>query len=338
MFLTSKKIVTLFILAALFAPSFVKAEIIRSIVFPVDGENNFTDTWGAARSGGRTHIGTDIIAAKLTPLVSAVDGRITFMPFSEPDWGYAIYIKDDEGYSYRYLHVNNDTPGTDDGNGGAEHAYAPGLSRGSNVSAGQLIGWVGDSGNAEGVGAHLHFEIWSPEGEAFNSYPSLIAAGRNIPAVQGYYFSRDLELGDEGQDVLELQKYLNLYGYTVATSGPGSAGNETQYFGPATQAALIKFQETNKISPAVGYFGEITRTLINNGSSAAGAKTRPLESGWLVKNNKYVEVFYVDSNYQLHWIINEEAAERHFGSTWNQDIKEFDDLGVFNLKFGNNLE
>lgn len=59
--------------------------------------------------------------------------------------------------------------------------------------------------------------------------------------------------------------------------------------------------------------------------------------GDLVKNNKFAEVFFVDNDLKLRWIINEEAALKHFGPTWNQNIKEFDDLNVLNLNFGDEL-
>ncbi len=72
-------------------------------------------------------------------------------------------------------------------------------------------------------------------------------------------FVRDLELGVEGEDVKALQQYLNTHGYTVAVSGAGSAGHETDYFGPATKAAIITLQKENGISPAIGYFGPLTR-------------------------------------------------------------------------------
>lgn len=72
--------------------------------------------------------------------------------------------------------------------------------------------------------------------------------------------SRNLYLGVVGQDVLALQQFLNAHGYIVATSGAGSKGNETTYFGPATQAAVITFQTANNIAPAVGYVGMLTRT------------------------------------------------------------------------------
>jgi len=77
-------------------------------------------------------------------------------------------------------------------------------------------------------------------------------------------FTRDLTLGSTGSDVLALQQYLNTHGYVITTTGPGSPGNESDYFGPKTQSALAKFQKTNGIKPALGYFGPITRTYIAN--------------------------------------------------------------------------
>jgi murein DD-endopeptidase MepM/ murein hydrolase activator NlpD len=74
-------------------------------------------------------------------------------------------------------------------------------------------------------------------------------------------FTRDLSLGSTGADVLALQQYLNAHGFVVATSGAGSKGNETQYFGPATRAALINFQLSKNIAPAAGYFGPLTRAV-----------------------------------------------------------------------------
>lgn len=78
-----------------------------------------------------------------------------------------------------------------------------------------------------------------------------------------YIFTRDLELGSIGEDVRQLQKLLNSKGFIISQSGPGSIGNETTIFGPATQSALIRFQISNSVSPASGYFGIITRSLIN---------------------------------------------------------------------------
>jgi hypothetical protein len=84
-----------------------------------------------------------------------------------------------------------------------------------------------------------------------------------VPVVAKYMFDRDLYLNMIGEDVKELQKFLNNHGFLVATEGPGSLGNETEKFGSLTKQALIKFQLANSISPAIGYFGEITRGIVN---------------------------------------------------------------------------
>ncbi len=76
-------------------------------------------------------------------------------------------------------------------------------------------------------------------------------------------FLRNLEVGSKGEDVRALQQYLNSHGFIVAPSGDGSSGHETSTFGRATKAALIKYQKSNGIAPAVGYFGPKTRTMVN---------------------------------------------------------------------------
>lgn len=88
-------------------------------------------------------------------------------------------------------------------------------------------------------------------------------AGAQPPATTSVSaFTRDLYYGISGQDVLALQKLLNVHGFTVAASGPGSSGAETTYFGPATQAAVIRFQVAHSVTPAVGYVGPLTRAAL----------------------------------------------------------------------------
>ncbi|HET8575168.1 MAG TPA: peptidoglycan-binding protein [Candidatus Paceibacterota bacterium] len=70
---------------------------------------------------------------------------------------------------------------------------------------------------------------------------------------------RDLSIGMSGEDVLALQKLLNANGFALATSGPGSPGSETTYFGTLTRAALAAYQAVHNVFPALGYFGPITR-------------------------------------------------------------------------------
>ncbi|MBI1960729.1 MAG: peptidoglycan-binding protein [Candidatus Liptonbacteria bacterium] len=86
-------------------------------------------------------------------------------------------------------------------------------------------------------------------------------------------FTSNLTVGSKGTDVKALQQFLNANGYAVAAAGAaGSSGNETTYFGPATKAAVAKYQAAKGISPAVGYFGPLTRSSVN---AAGGTVTVP---------------------------------------------------------------
>lgn len=140
--------------------------------FPVPSTSvEFTDTWGARRSGGRRHRGTDILGDRGTPIVAIADGVVTFVGTQRLS-GYTIKIDHGDGWSTAYLHLNNDDPGTDNGEGGERTAFAPWIYEGVRVKAGELIGYLGDSGNAEHTTPHLHFEI-KHDGEKVNPYPYL---------------------------------------------------------------------------------------------------------------------------------------------------------------------
>jgi murein DD-endopeptidase MepM/ murein hydrolase activator NlpD len=143
------------------------------MIFPVLGPNHYTDTFDAARSGGRTHQATDIMADKMIPVVAVADGTIGWMHDEVGGNCCAFALNHDDGWASWYIHLNNDTPGTDDG---LAWGFADGIASGVHVSAGQLVGWVGDSGNAEWVSSHLHFELHRPDGTKFNAYESLLAA------------------------------------------------------------------------------------------------------------------------------------------------------------------
>ena len=89
-----------------------------------------------------------------------------------------------------------------------------------------------------------------------------LLAARGLPGVGVGSFARDLEVGSTGDDVKALQVYLNTHGYAIASSGPGSSGNETTKFGGLTRAALVKLQKAAGITPTAGYFGAKTRAYI----------------------------------------------------------------------------
>ena len=90
-----------------------------------------------------------------------------------------------------------------------------------------------------------------------------------------YNFTLTHKMGDQGGEVMDIQKFLNANGFTVSASGAGSAGNETDYFGSRTQAAVMAFQSAKGITPVAGYWGPITRAAANamGGSTGPGAGT-----------------------------------------------------------------
>ena len=161
-----------------------------TLVFPVQGPNYYPDTFWACRGNPcGYHHAQDIMADKMTPVVAVAAGTVRWVNFSSnpddlnPDRCCTIVITHDDGWDTWYLHLNNDTPGTDDGNG---WGIAPGIVPGTRVTAGQLIGWVGDSGNAESTAPHLHFELYDPENVIVNPYDALrIAESRGHPKCAG---------------------------------------------------------------------------------------------------------------------------------------------------------
>jgi murein DD-endopeptidase MepM/ murein hydrolase activator NlpD len=126
-----------------------------SLACPVDGAVAFTDTWGARRSGGRRHKGVDMIAARGTPVVAVESGTIKRLRNGGLG-GITLTLKGTSGDEYYYAHLDG---------------WAPGLNTGQSVGVGELIGYVGNTGNAQYTVPHLHFE-YSPGGNgAVNPYP-----------------------------------------------------------------------------------------------------------------------------------------------------------------------
>lgn len=113
-------------------------------------------------------------------------------------------------------------------------------------------------------------------------------------------FDRNLESGMNGEDIRCLQKYLNDAGFVIASSGPGSPGNETSLFRDATKSALIKWQETNGLTPAIGFFGPLSRAkysdLISGTGSVLGASTSSGETDQLLNLNSQLEALQAQLN------------------------------------------
>ncbi len=144
-------------------------------VFPVDSAfTRVKDSWGARRPGGRRNKGTDIIAPRGTEVRAVASGVVIEMDY-RPSSGYYVRIDHGNGWQSVYLHLNNDTYGTDDGDGGPWTAFFPTLTVGTEVYAGDVIGYVGDSGNAEDTIPHAHLAV-SYEGKKTNPYPMVMDA------------------------------------------------------------------------------------------------------------------------------------------------------------------
>ena len=122
---------------------------------PVDGFHSFSDTWGAPRSGGRTHEGVDMMADRGTPVVAVEDGEIHRMSNTSRG-GIAVWLDGNGGDRYYYAHLE---------------AWAAGLAVGQMVSRGEPIGTVGTTGNAPAHIPHLHWEFHPDRGRPVNPTP-----------------------------------------------------------------------------------------------------------------------------------------------------------------------
>jgi murein DD-endopeptidase MepM/ murein hydrolase activator NlpD len=129
-------------------------------VFPVYGTASFGDSFGAPRPDvpGGWHHGEDIFAAAGTPLLAVADGTLHTIGFNRIG-GYRIWLRDTEGNEFYYAHLS---------------AYSPLAVEGRSVQAGDVIGFVGDTGDADGGAPHLHFEI-HPSSMAGLGYDGVVA-------------------------------------------------------------------------------------------------------------------------------------------------------------------
>jgi murein DD-endopeptidase MepM/ murein hydrolase activator NlpD len=143
--------------------------------FPVQGQCFFGDTWQAPRSGGRLHLGVDIIAAEGKLLYAVVDGTISKLYWDQPGAlaGNGLRLEQANGTYFTYLHMLS---------------FVPGLTVGTKVKAGDVIGFVGNTGSS--ATPHLHFEIHPGGGAAINPYPYVKAmneCSNTTPRYQGTF-------------------------------------------------------------------------------------------------------------------------------------------------------
>jgi murein DD-endopeptidase MepM/ murein hydrolase activator NlpD len=128
--------------------------------------SSLDDSWHAPRDGGsRVHKGIDIFAPKGTEVVAVVDGVISFIG-DQKLGGHCIWLTTENGASFYYAHLDR---------------WAAGLYEGMEVQAGDLVGYVGNTGNAKNTPSHLHFGI-NENDEMVNPYPLLTHASLTLQA------------------------------------------------------------------------------------------------------------------------------------------------------------
>ena len=121
------------------------------LLVPVEGlaPDDLDDTFNARRSGGRTHRAIDIMAPRGTPVLAISDGEITRVHTNRLG-GKVLYLRSYGGeYDFYYAHLD---------------AYAPGLEEGQTVRQGDVLGFVGNTGNARSTPPHLHFQVLRQSG------------------------------------------------------------------------------------------------------------------------------------------------------------------------------
>jgi murein DD-endopeptidase MepM/ murein hydrolase activator NlpD len=138
------------------------------VTLPVAGvrASELTDTWGAARSEGRRHEGIDIFAARGTAVVAATSGRVVRVGQNRLG-GNIVYVAGEGAQLYYYAHLES---------------FRAGLEAGDTVSAGDVIGRVGTTGNAAHTPPHLHFGIYPASNwfRAVDPYPFLRDRARTV--------------------------------------------------------------------------------------------------------------------------------------------------------------
>lgn len=144
-------------------------------ICPVAGPVSFIDSWGAPRSGGRSHKGVDMFANRGSPVVAPVRGTVEHR--SNRIGGLSFHLWGDDGTYYYGTHLD---------------AYGPITGR---VDPGTVVGYVGDTGNARGTGPHLHFEIHPGRKRGEPSAPV-----NPTPAVAAACQANRLGVGIDGGD------------------------------------------------------------------------------------------------------------------------------------------
>jgi murein DD-endopeptidase MepM/ murein hydrolase activator NlpD len=139
-------------------------------VFPVYGQVSYGDDYGAPRAVTEWHHGNDLFATEGTPVLAVADGTL-FNVGVNTLGGNRLWLRDGRGNTFYYAHLS---------------AYAPVAAEGAQVRAGEVIGFVGHTGQAITTPPHLHFEIHPGGGDSVNPYPYLLAWQRRTDVALAF--------------------------------------------------------------------------------------------------------------------------------------------------------
>ncbi|MBI4433674.1 M23 family metallopeptidase [Candidatus Uhrbacteria bacterium] len=331
--MSKKLFVGLLAVLVLVAPQAHAADAFRVIRFPVDGVASFADSFNDGSTRGRVHHGIDIMAPKMTPVVAATDGHVRWLTATEQSYGWMVVLEDDEGYAYHYIHLNNDSPGTDDGRGGRATAIAPEIQWGAPVTKGQVIGWVGDSGNAESTPPHLHFEIHVPSGSAMNPYRSLLAAER-----QGFFRIADVQSAVTSIDVdKQLAPTPGGAVFCVAGSLIRSTTTTAVYYCGADGKRYV-FPNQKVYASWYANFSAVQKmTDLEMAMIPIGGNVTYKPGMRLVKIATDPKVYAVDRGGTLRWVTSSTVAAKLYGVQWAKHVEDIPDTFFVNYRVGESV-
>lgn len=259
-------------------------EAVKSIPLPIligAPLEKLTANFGDKRPGGRKHEGLDIMAPMGSVIVSPTEAVVLKVGYGDSA-GFYVYTANPGGEIFAYMHLQKPSE----------------LEAGDELEEGDLIGYVGNSGNARGGSPHLHFEVrkngptdpFVRITKEFDADEKLSFLEKIIDGVKDTKVAvvtkdaaaddedesplkiekeenaitlpnTDLKLGAKGDAVKELQKFLIEENVGTSVAKLAKAG-ATGYFGEITQKALAEYQASVGIAPAKGYYGAVTRKFI----------------------------------------------------------------------------
>jgi hypothetical protein len=189
------------------SPGSVTAKLIKfpGAVFPIDGRFWYGNDFGAPRAVGGGHTGCDIFAVKGTPLVAVQDGTIEELRWRSLG-GYSFHLVNDRGDYFYYAHLER---------------YADGLANGQRVSAGEVIGYVGNTGNARTTPPHCHFEVHPGSAGPVNPFAYL-------ELWRGGKVANDLTAAADAPTTTDSGESADLPGQTMRSTGPDDRRSATQ--------------------------------------------------------------------------------------------------------------